>query len=710
MPYSLKILFFLLCLFCTVKIYSQDNYQPPSKFEIGAIMSGQTLTNGKVHNTFLESGMNIIVEHAGMDNKALLSHYGLIPFNQYKGEWIHYFATGLYSRWEAEENQKDKNRVGVKHKYGKEAVWKKTECWSTSGLQGPVDSLMYGPHYRQEKVYKRWGGVIPVSYIARYRMALDKNGGQYGEDVCRITARVRHVKLINGVWNRRVYDDTLAGPLTLKVSDFPADGSFKEFYFGNSRHRTYSYYPEYPDHINKRQPGNKSIVFKDSNPDNGIEFCVEWLGNRKMTLYIDNVEVYDNDGWNKYIKNPQDVTDSIRVYAERFSGWPNIKYWYAHDEPSSRDAFIPMHTVDEILNSINAAPLITHYYAGGLINGEDLLEQFCRTAKPKKLLIDIYPFSPSWDPVRWEDLEGLSRRFQEASELDPDFYYTPQAFGHWDLRKKKWDVWRRPDSSELKASVMLALAHGAKGFIFSDYDSFARSPTLIDSAIVGTPEENFEKQDLWYLIHDNLILRLSGKLGQRLMELKYTGKFISSRYLPSSQNGEPQTTDYLTLPDRPSTEKMNWHTGFFIRKGNQDDNYFFLVNLLPDAAGSVNIEILPPATGFINYRFRNYEGDFDTTFISPGFKYKLTHPAGEGYLYEVAPVVKYGGKLYSDESIQSQTLYSDLTIENGATLTVNGSYECYANIYIKGSGKIKTVNGAKVNFHKGARIIPANHQ
>lgn len=710
MTHSPGILFFFVFLLNTNNFYPQNTNQPPKEFGIGAILSGKTTTNKTVHTTFRESGMNIIVEHAGSDNKNLLSHYELIPFNQGKGEWIHYYATGLYSKWEAEEDQKDKNAVGVKHKNGKEDFWKNTRCWSISGVQGPLDSVMYGPHYRQEKAYKRWGGNIPVNYIARYRMALNNNGTSGDADVCRITVRVRHVKFINGVWNRRVYDDTLAGPLTLKVSDFPADNSFKEFYFGNSQHRTYSYLPRYPEKIDKRRSDNKNIVYKDSNPDNGVEFCLEWLGSSRMTLYIDNVEVYDDNGWNKYIENPQKVADSIQAYAKRFFAWPNIKYWYAHDEPNSRDAFIPMHTVDNILESVNAAPLITHFYAGSTINGEDLLDLFYKIAQPKKLLIDIYPFSPSWNPVRWEDLEGMQKKFQKASELDPNFYYTPQAFGYWDLPKNKWEVWRRPDSSELKVTVMLAIAHGAKGMIFSDYDSYPITSSLIDSAIVGTKAEHFEKQDLWYLIHNNFVPRLSGKLGQRLTGLRYTGDFINLRNYASSNSTQPQTIDYLTLSGKTPSDNMNWHAGLFVSQNNDDDKYFFLVNLIPDAAESVTVKLTPPTRGFKNYRFKNYEGYFDTTFTGSVFTYMLTHPAGEGYLYEIAPVVKYGGKLYTDEIIINETLYNDMIIEDDVTLRIKGTYECYGSIYIRGKGKIKIMEGGSINFHKGNRIFHESRQ
>ena len=84
----------------------------------------------------------------------------------------------------------------------------------------------------------------------------------------------------------------------------------------------------------------------------------------------------------------------------------------------------------------------------------------------------------------------------------------------------------------------------------------------------------------------------------------------------------------------------------------------------------------------------------------------LTHPAGEGFLYEVAPVVKYGGKLYASETIGSTTtLYDDMTIENGIILTVNSDYNCYGNIYLKGSAQIITSSGGTITFHNGKGII-----
>ncbi len=59
----------------------------------------------------------------------------------------------------------------------------------------------------------------------------------------------------------------------------------------------------------------------------------------------------------------------------------------------------------------------------------------------------------------------------------------------------------------------------------------------------------------------------------------------------------------------------------------------------------------------------------------------------------------------TNETISSATLMNDMTIENGVTLTVNGTYDCYANIYLKGTAHIVTSNGGTINFFNNKGII-----
>jgi len=45
-------------------------------------------------------------------------------------------------------------------------------------------------------------------------------------------------------------------------------------------------------------------------------------------LYLDHVEVYDNDGWNDVIKDSKGTAEKIKRYAESFpTDYPYIKYF-----------------------------------------------------------------------------------------------------------------------------------------------------------------------------------------------------------------------------------------------------------------------------------------------------------------------------------------------------------------------------------------------
>jgi hypothetical protein len=83
----------------------------------------------------------------------------------------------------------------------------------------------------------------------------------------------------------------------------------------------------------------------------------------------------------------------------------------------------------------------------------------------------------------------------------------------------------------------------------------------------------------------------------------------------------------------------------------------------------------------------------------------MQFPPGEGYLYELAPVIKYGGRLLYSEATQPEMILSDdMTIENGAILTISGTYYAEANITIKNGSIIKGNNG-KIQFAEGKRLF-----
>ena len=88
---------------------------------------------------------------------------------------------------------------------------------------------------------------------------------------------------------------------------------------------------------------------------------------------------------------------------------------------------------------------------------------------------------------------------------------------------------------------------------------------------------------------------------------------------------------------------MNWHVGFLDKPDQIDNKYFLMSNLWTNSPESIQVKLIPPvdAQGYSNYRFRNIEpeNNFDITF-KDNTTQSLDFPAGEGYLFQVAPVVK----------------------------------------------------------------------
>ncbi|MDY0082966.1 MAG: hypothetical protein RBR74_07280 [Ignavibacteriaceae bacterium] len=429
-------LFFLFISFINCAIIAQTT---DGHFTVGAFMGSEPTEAVKL--SYDESGLNTIVWKAYPSNQSYLNKYDVMAFNINSTDWINHYATGCYSKWESEEDQIDLSKIGVKHRLkngnlvGSSANFGGVQCWSTIGLNGPADSLIYGPHYFQAKKYRRVYGDSVINFIARFKMALNYNPQLVNQTdpVCRIKVVYRYyVKDKINPSNSHYEEIVIQGrEQILRVSDFPENGGFKIFDFdGLTYQYNVSIYP--PKEIGiYSQPSSDSTEISDWLSDTGIQFCVDWLGNSDLgILYVDYAEVYDNDGWNRYI-NPitqNAVLDSIVVYAERYSNWNNIKYWYAHDEPHSIDAFIPIKTVDEIVRNAGSAPLITHFFEVNVYkNGEYIYEHFYNSVQPKKLMFDAYPFHTN--PLEGHNFESLPIKLQQSHELQPGFYYVPQAFG-----------------------------------------------------------------------------------------------------------------------------------------------------------------------------------------------------------------------------------------------------------------------------------------
>ena len=719
----------IVLLFFSATISAQE--QTSQEFPIGAYFNSQTRTDPDYYNLFDSTGMDWIVQYAGSNTQGYVSPYNLMADNaDASTDYIMYYSTAWYSKWEAEEDQEDINKVGVKHSAGEVANWidgnDTVSCWSTTGIATTKNKIVYGPHYHQEKLYKRWWYQPPESrytrlkYIPRFRMALANRGNYLENDpICNIYVVVRHCWVDeNNHWGENL-DDTLKGPITLYASDFPSDSSFKDFYLGSPDSNWYQYRTEFRDnpYDNKiSAPENLGRHWTDLYGGQGVQFCVDWLRNDdKYTLYIDYIEVYDDEGWNEYL-NPQtqnQVITNIQTYAQNFSDWSNLKYWMGHSEPFSIDAYTPIKTVDAIIDSAFTGGILprlmtTFYpYWETLINNDVHLERYYNSVIPEKLMIDFYPFLAGYTSARFDDWEFFRQQLQIASELQPGFYYWAQAFGYH--QGDNWLIWRQPDSTELKAQTMLALTHGVKGIIYMAFDAYENYESqygpYIHEGIIDTGKHPTE---LYSVLKNNIVPRLKGKLGTSLMKLDYTGDYLQLQREENEESATPVEEDYLTLsPGIPEDLVYNWHCGLFIDSTAFDDKYFLLTNMITTNEKNIRVKVQTPSSYPINYRFRNVEGLFDTTVQAPNYLLKqITYPPGEGYLYEFAPVIKYGGRLLYDETISNTTtLLDEMTIEDDAVLTVNSTFNVDKAITIKDNGSIITTSGGTMKFYNDLNLV-----
>jgi|WetSurMetagenome_2_1015567.scaffolds.fasta_scaffold03552_4 parallel beta-helix repeat protein len=260
---------------------------------------------------------------------------------------------------------------------------------------------------------------------------------------------------------------------------------------------------------------------------------------------------------------------------------------------------------------------------------------------------------------------------------------------------------------------MLALAHGSKGILFFLYDSWGYTDDIYGGegvphyikGLVDTLDVNgnIPVNDLWYLVHDNLTPRLKGKLGKTLMNLDYTGGYINKECSSCGIHDNP-SLDYLEIDCNVSS--YFWHAGFFEQNNYSDNKYFLLTNLRVTVPVSTDL-IVSNNTGYENVSFRDVEGGIDTTIKNnESITYNETMPAGEGKLYQVAPVVKYGGKLIYNETISNTTtLLDEMTIEDDAALTVNSTYNVDRAITIKDNGSIVTTSGGTMKFYNELSLV-----
>ncbi len=356
---------------------------PQQKFRTG-VYSNLSPTDSSRQNLkqVNEMGPNTVINQVSYSNRDSLQALfdSVIAINAYKqNDYIYRYSSGYYTKWQAEDSM-DINAVtpGIKHQFGTNsgAYW-----YSGTDSTNIGKLLVTGPDYIQDRRYKFWYNTYPINYVVNFNMKID-GALTPGVPVCEISVKYT---TSNG-------NDTVLNKKILYASDL--SNSFKD--------TSLSY--TIPDTIKGKQSGSP-VAMIDGIPKYteamqqtavydsayGVQFNVKWLGSRN--LYVDYIEVYDQDIWGDYLLDPNTAQTRILNYASS-AGTNNTEYWYSLDEPQSIDNYEPYKVVDSILTSHGYPPLITAFYPAwnGKRNYEWTIKRFLETVHPKMLMYDYYPY------------------------------------------------------------------------------------------------------------------------------------------------------------------------------------------------------------------------------------------------------------------------------------------------------------------------------
>ena len=682
-----------------------------NKFPIGIYSNARADQNGgqsdwDTLDQIKNLGINWIIHESRAGNKSKLESLfdSVIASNCYSSDMdaIHYYSSGYYSKWEAEENVQDNiNTVGIKHSFGSQNTVNGITYWTSGTSAAYKDSLlMRGPNYHQDKNYKIWVSDQPIIYNLTFRLKRGSTHITGGYDTL--------AKVTVSYYNKQVVDPFYILTSTVSATQFK-DTTFT--YDFTSYHRGGAEASSSPSHMNRYSEN----ILDTAN----VQFIVQWYGSYE--LMIDYIEVMDRDIWkNDYLQNNTVALQKIQTQVNNFSNWTKLKYMYALDEPGSIDNYIPYKTIQNLVLGYGGKPLITALVPLDIytkaFDGEKSIPRWVNTANPKKLMFDFYPFNIQCPDIN--DVNAISGQFnflrnicRAANKYQKNNYiYVGQAHAY-SLSNNNNASLHMPTANEFRAASLLALAHGARGLMYYCYKSSYSIKNNISETISGLLNSNGTHSDLWDEVQ-SFTTRMHGAFGDNLMNLEYNDLSLRITWGMDTRQ-ESKNSDsysYLTIqkPLSGSLDKGVFHCGLLSPKypDSVHTKYFLLLNELTPAAYSqaVTITVNKPAS-FANYTLKDVEGNFNESYSTSLVK-NITIPAGNGYLFYIGPTVKCGGTITANETVNTtDTLKGALTIASGASLTINNTYHAYNDITIDNGGHLIVNAGKSLVFHNGAKLV-----
>lgn len=756
-----KILFFILILFINL-LQAQDWIKNFSgiPLETGLVWDWVTKTNGLPGNkgavdSMKLAGIDIVhilsVSPGRMDTtiKWLNTGFRVLPIKSFDNSgnvynWIQHYTDAKYSVWEAEGSALGNDDVGLIQMDGikTEIVQfdSSTLISRRGNIQNSVDQFTEGPYYDQDVYYyaAQDNKIAPVTYNANFYLMLENNtpASPYNPED---TICILQVTYSNNLTPTVLDTTAIIKKRIVKRNDFDNLGIIDTVSISYRLDNTISLAKRFLKKANLKPGPRDSRGY--------IQFKVIWCGKSnkqgkpKYLLSFDKVILSDERG--RELKDSSSKAfRRIELQDQKLISYKNdIPGWIGIDEPVSIDVFEPIRIVKEVLGkkTANSRPLIIPFMGSWSGYWDVANNKFGAMGKSRWKVFRLrvgsiniiqnfylyeYPYRSNKAPCncisyRDKNIRVLAEmNYKQAYQLDPNFGASIQCGAIENTQAYQRNVRRH----EVLYNANLALMYGAKFIQLWNY--FAQTKTSVNSGYTNhgivdwNPSiKNTIYTDKYFMLRDTLNPRLEGWFGQTIKKLIPEFERNSLGITLSKQNKNVEFIKNINLLSTPSDSIPIFDLGFFSNPSSPDptgmeDRYFMLLKrYYPQSLGLESFNLsFSHMLNFNNWQITDYIDSLTYT-IYPNQKgeyvsnvFKLLK--GDAVFYRLAPVVKYGGKLVYNESVTNgTTLYSQMTIEKGASLTVNGVYNASANIIVKPGGRIIYKNNSKIVFSNGARLI-----
>ncbi len=670
----------------------------------------------------------------------------LLAFQSFDYNWVQYYTDAKYSVWEADAPSGN----GDAHLYRNQTKTTKiADSYIRLNNQYANDTckMIWGPYYIQDVAYytKSLNGTYDaVEYTTDFQLKLEDIGpdtANASTPLCIIQTTQSSCSSLNHI------DCTyIIAADTLTRSRFTQLNQFKKFPLTDYTLENDSCYgssgSQFPQPMTNRMTGSGdeySTPFVSTRQY--VEYNVIWLGHPSYVLSIDSIVVSDLRGRELIPLSPF-AEQRILAQADAFN---NLAYtdsvvgWIGFDEPASIDLYEPIRIVTNILDDYTQErrsvwlPWRAFWDGAYESRGNNLgamglipWEEFAKRTDRINLTQNSYLFdlpcnesnsnlTPCMGDYRVINIWRFANLlYKPAYELDPHWGASIQC-GEVDPPYPN-SYQRDIRSHEFLYTANLALMYGAK--FLSLYTYFAQEPYLNHTfytyrAIVEFPNypiTNAELTDKYYTLRDTLSPRLKGLFGKTLKKLIATDQYLNIDALIDPQNA-PATynyVEYIETTGGPNDECFV-DLGFFEDSQDPSLNYFMPVNRYYSNKYHLTFG-LQNLTSYVNWQIYDYVDTTGFTVLPNNGKVEFSEDIypGDAKLYSVLPVIKYGGTLISDETAgEGGTLKGDMTIDNGAALSIYQNYYAQGDIIIK-NGSIENYDpnsSGTIHFQNGHKLI-----